>query len=1005
MSISNYRAKWLAITLLTFTTVWAQGQTQSAPAGRPGSIQGKVFDERGFVLVGAAVAVTDANDVSRVAVTGDDGSFSVPNLLPGIYGVRASSKGFETETKMAEVSTGSEQPVEVSFILKIAVDRQEVTVTSDSRTLSLQADENAGALVIKGDDLDALPDDPDELADALQALAGPSAGPDGAQFYIDGFRGGRLPSKASIREIRINQNPFSAEFERLGFGRIEILTRPGTDSFRGEGYFNFNDEVLNSRHPYAPTRAPFQARSFGGNISGPLVAKKASFFLDFGRRELDENAVINARVLDGELNPTSFSETLVTPQRRMSISPRMEYQINEKHTLIGRYEFERTSDRNDGVGGFSLQSQAYDSTRLSHGVRLTETAVVNARLINETRLRYEFQRRTREGNNLVPALRVLDSFNGGGSQVGLSSNESREWEAQNTTSWAAGRHALKAGAQLRNRSLSDITRSNFGGTFIFGGGPGPELDEYYQPVASNDGQPILLQLSSLERYRRTILLQSLGRTQQEIRALGGGPTQFTISGGDPLADITQLELALFLNDDWRLRPDFLVSFGIRYETQTNISDHFDLAPRLSFAWSPGAKPGSRPQTVVRGGFGLFYDRISENIVMDAERYNGISQLQFVVPNPDFFPIVPSIDQLSAAARPQAIRRLADALNAAYSMQGAISVERQLPKGFTVSTSYVRTRRVHDLRSVNINAPLPGTGLRPLGDIGNIFEYQSDGISNQNQVVVGVSNRFSPRFTVFSNYALGKWETNAESGSGSPLDPYDFTQEYGRASFDVRHRAVIGGSITLPSDIRLSPFVIATSGRPFNITTGRDDNGDTLFTERPAFATDPNAPGVIATRLGLFDTTPEPGQQIIPRNYGEGPGFLMTRLRLSKSIGFGTVKEPTETAGPEGPGGPPGGMWAGGGGGRGPGGPGGGRGGRGFGGGGGRVPGKRYSLTLSVDVSNVLNHTNQGQTIGNLTSPLFGLSNSSMSGFGFRGGGGGMSAAGNRRVELQMRFSF
>jgi hypothetical protein len=321
MGIWNGSGKWLAIMLLALTTVGAQPQAQSGSAGKPGSIQGKVFDERGFVLVGATVTVTDASDISRVALTGEEGAFSVPNLLPGVYGVKAASKGFETETKMAEVTPDAEKPVEVSFILKVAMERQEVTVTSDSRTLSLQADENAGALVIKGSDLDALPDDPDELADALQALAGPAAGPDGAQFYIDGFRGGRLPSKASIREIRINQNPFSAEFERLGFGRIEILTRPGTDNFRGEGYFNFNDEALNSRHPYAPTRAPFQSRSFGGNISGPLMAKKASFFLDFDRRELDENAVINARVLDDQLNPTSFSETLVTPQRRMSISP------------------------------------------------------------------------------------------------------------------------------------------------------------------------------------------------------------------------------------------------------------------------------------------------------------------------------------------------------------------------------------------------------------------------------------------------------------------------------------------------------------------------------------------------------------------------------------------------------------------------------------------------------------------------------------------------------------
>jgi len=1002
----SYRVLYLCllIILMFATTGVAQSPSSSLPA-----VQGKVFDERGFLLPRASVIVTDANDAERITVTSEEGNFSIPNLGPGIYSVRAVAKGFDPETKMVEIKA-NQPTVEVSFILKVALEKEEVTVTSDTEGVSLAAEENAGALVLKGEDLDALPDDPDELADALQALAGPGAGPDGGQFYIDGFSGGRMPPKASIREIRINQNPFSSEFERLGFGRIEILTRPGTEKFRGEADFRFNDESLNSRNPYASTRAPFQARSYGMNLSGPVIKNRVSFFVDASRREFDENAVINATVLDNNLQPIAFNETLVTPQRRTSISPRVEVQLSPNNTLIGRYGYSESRNAFEGIGGFSLSSLAYDTMFKEHEMSLTETSVIKGRIINETRLRFDHNERNRGRDSDEPALRVLDSFYGGGSTTGLSGNIDKEWELQNSTAWAAGRHALKAGVKIEYVSTEDITRNNFAGTFTFAGGAGPELDQNNQPVLGADGQPVLVPLSSLERYRRTLLFSQLGMDPADIRALGGGATQFSLSAGNPLAGISQTQMGLFVNDDWRILPSLLLSFGVRYEAQNNISDHLDVAPRVAFAWSPGVKQGQRPSTIVRGGFGLFYDRVGESLVLEANRYNGINQQQFIVSNPDFFPTVPTPDQLAANATPQSIRRLSEKLNAPYSMQGAISVERQLPKSFTVSVSFVHTARLHDLRSFNINAPDPVTNQRPLGEIGNIFEYHSDGRSRQNQLIVGLSNRFSQRFTIFGNYSLGKAESNGESGSGSAYDPYDFDFAFARAPYDVRHRIVMGGSLTLPGDIRLNPFVMASSGRPFNITTGRDTNGDTLFTERPAYANDLDRPGVVRTQWGAFDPNPAPGAVIIPRNLGEGPGFLMTRLRLSKTIGFGKAPERLPVEG--GPDGPPAGMWAGGGpggaggrgggGGRGPGGPGG---GRGFGGFGGNT-GKPYNLTVSMDVSNVLNNTNEGMPIGNLTSPLFGISNGAVAGFGFRGGGGGgMSMAGNRRVEFSLRFSF
>ena len=426
---------------------------------------------------------------SRPHSQGDDGSFNLPNVPIGAFTVRAANKGFEPQDQLVQLKPGEPKPLEISFILKVAMERQEVTVTSENKTLSLQADDNAGALVIKGEDLDALPDDPDELADALQALAGPSAGPDGAQFYIDGFSGAKMPAKASIREIRINQNPFSSEFERLGFGRIEILTKPGTDRFRGEGFFNFNDEALNSRHPYAATRAPFQARVFGGNLSGPLVSKKASFFVDVNRREMDENAIINARILDNALNPVDFNDTIVTPQRRTEFAPRIDYQISEKHTLVGRYEYERSSDLNGSVGGFSLASQETNSYNTEQSFSLTETAIIRNRIINESRVRYEFEKQRREGDSTQPTLRVLDSFYGGGSSVGLTSDTSKNWEMQNTTAFVTGRHSLKLGVVVRTHSISRYFSLKLCRNLHFAGGTGPEFDANNQIVLGGDGQP------------------------------------------------------------------------------------------------------------------------------------------------------------------------------------------------------------------------------------------------------------------------------------------------------------------------------------------------------------------------------------------------------------------------------------------------------------------------------------------------------------------------------------
>ncbi|HVF54823.1 MAG TPA: carboxypeptidase regulatory-like domain-containing protein [Pyrinomonadaceae bacterium] len=963
-----------ALVALLFSTALVFAQSSA------GTLRGQVQDVLGGVVVGVNVTATDAAGVARTATTDEQGQYAFAGLPPGRYTVRVEAAGFETyENAGVEVTAGRTEPLNV--VLTVTIQDEEVTVTAEA-PISTEPESNAGAVVIRGPELDALPDDPEDLADALQALAGPSAGPEGeGEIYIDGFSGGRLPPKESIREIRINRNPFSAEYDRLGYGRIEIFTKPGTDTFRGQAFFNFSDESLNARDPFAVTRAPFQSRRYGGNLSGPVIPGKASFFFDFQRNETDENDVINAIVLDPAFNPVAFNQTLLTPARRTTFSPRLDWQLNPTNTLVARYTYERTRRENQGVGDFNLPERAYNTEATQHTIQLTETAVINQRVINETRFQYERDRSIRQGGLSATTVRVAEAFTSGGAQVGLSTSDLDRFELQNFTSWTMGNHSLKAGARLRHLRLDDVSQQNFAGTFTF---------------------------TSLEQFR-----------QAQLGVEGAIPAQFSISAGNPEARVTRTDFSPFVQDDWRVRPNLTISAGLRYDWQTGIESGLNFAPRIAFAWSPDGGQGRQQKTVIRGGFGVFYNTLSENLLLQAERFNGLNQQQFLIiaPRPEDtsdlandarrflgqFPDPPTAAELLAFRVPQTVRRLAPDLTTPYTLQTALSIERQLPWRTTLSVNFVNARTLHVLRSRNVNAPLPGTLVRPLPEQGNIFQYESSGRFNQRQLIVNVNNRLSQRLSLSANYVWNHARSDTDGANTFPANQYDLSGEYGRSAQDIRHRFSLFGTISgLPWDIRLSPIITANSGRPFNITVGRDLNGDTLFTDRPAFATDLSDPGVRVTPYGTFDVTPSPGQQIIPRNYATGPSFFTVNLRASKAFGFGPTTQAAE-----------GGRGGGGGGGRrgggGRGGFGGGGGRRGGGGGGAGEGGSaaerhRYNLNFSVSVQNLFNNTNGGVPVGNLSSPFFGQSIGSAGGFG-RGGGGGGQAAGNRRVELQMRFNF
>jgi hypothetical protein len=987
-----------------------------------GTLHGVISDESGAVVPGAKITVSSPSGPVKSGASGDDGNYTITGLAPGRYTVQVTSPGLVQFQPATADFSGGLQSVTTNIQLRVALEKQEVTVVDNpGPSISVDPTQNAGALILRGADLDALSDDPDDLQADLQALAGPSAGPSGGQIYIDGFSTGTLPNKDSIREIRINQNPFSAEYDKLGYGRIEIFTKPGTDRFRGTVFTNFGDDIFNSRNPFAAEKPPFLLRDFGGNVSGP-ISKKASFFLDVDDREIHNGNIINGVTLDPNTFAIApFNSVFVAPQNRLRVSPRIDYQLSKNNTLTVRYAYTRNDAEDQGIGVLNLITRGYQSLAADQTVQATETAVLSTSVINETRFQYYHQDTGLTTNSTAPALLVSGAFTGGGSQVGDSVDIENHYELQNYTSVAKGVHSWKFGVRVRGDTIANTSPTNFGGTYTFVGGFAPILNAANQPVVAGADcnvatpDPAACQnITSIQRYQRTLL-----------GLAGGVPSQFTISAGIPYINVLQSDVGAFVGDDWRLRPNLTLSLGLRYETQTNIHDWNDWAPRFGIAWAPGqSKNNPRPKTVFRGGFGMFYDRFAETNVLTAERYDGITQQQYVVVNPTFYPNIPSISEIQQiGATTQTIYQLDSHLRAPYIMQGAATVERQLPRNTTVSVSYLRSHGLHELREEDINAPLPGTYTGPGTGVypfcpdassatcktGPILDMQSTGLFNQYQLITNVRSQVTSNISMNGFYMYGRAYSNTDGLNTIPGNPYSSAGEYGPSMLDVRNRGLIAGSIATKWGIRLSPFITMSTGAPFNITTGTDPFGTTLFTSRPGLTTDASIPGVIATPYGLLDPNPylpdgqvKPGEEIIPRNFGRSPGNISINLRVSKTFGFGAARERSAN-GNGGGGGGGGGRGPGGGGPRGPGG--GGRGGFGGFGGPGFGPGdattnRRYNLTLSVQARNLLNHVNPGPVNGILTSPLFGESNTLAAGVGAFAEPGN-----NRRLELQARFTF
>ncbi len=413
-----------------------------------GEVHGTVTDPSGAVIASATVSLSGPQVFRNPRQPTARRRFSVlPALQPGNYPLTVTAHGIRASDSRRHLMTAGKAMME-NVILQIPVEQQQVEVSEDTVSVNTTAEDNASSIVIKGKDLDALSDDPDELQSELTALAGPAAGPNGAQIFIDGFSNGQLPPKSSIREIRINQNPFSAQYDKLGYGRIEILTKPGTDKLHGNMMVSGNDSTFNSLNPFVTQEPAYYTLFMNGSVGGSM-GSKASWFGSVFRRDNASNSIINAELLDSNNNVYNYTAAVANPQSRLDVSPRFDFQLGAKNTLTVRYMLDRQVQTNSGVSQFALQSQGYNMSSYSNSIQLSDSQVISQSVVNETRFQYIRSTSNQAPESTDPAIMVQGAFTGGGSNAGTAHDNQNFFEVDNYTTVAKGLHGIEFGGRLR----------------------------------------------------------------------------------------------------------------------------------------------------------------------------------------------------------------------------------------------------------------------------------------------------------------------------------------------------------------------------------------------------------------------------------------------------------------------------------------------------------------------------------------------------------------------------
>jgi hypothetical protein len=762
------------------SSAWAQ----TAPAG-PSTLRVMVKDATDLGLPHATVVLTDAQGVEYQAAVDPQGVATFAGLQPGTYQVRCSAEGFREVLMQVDVRRGNNT---ASATLAVAIS-EELTVSeqgADSRR------DNGFTQTLTADEIDALSDDPDEMAEQLMQMAGP-----GAQIFVDGFGGGRLPPKDQIQQIRFNSNSFSAEYHEAGMVRVEVITRPGMGGWRGRGNFGFRDESLNARNAFSSTKEPTQQQRYNISFQGPLAKGKTGISMSVDGNNAYDSRTIRAQS-PGDVTVNGLAKNTTDG---LNVNFRVDHAMGQGAQLRAEYQRRSTDRGNLGVGDFDLPERAYDTDSVSDIFRLRNTRVIGKKVFSELKFEFTSSDSSTLPLSTDPTIRVNDAFTAGGAGQ-LGTRSSREIELAQNFDFTIGRkHSLRAGVLLEAGWWDSDQQQNTNGTYVF---------------------------TSIDAY-------NLGR-----------PATFTLRVGDPLVTFSQVKAGWFLQDDFRIGRNLSVSLGLRQEIQTQVNDAFNLAPRGAFTWTANRK------TTVRGGYGIFYDWYDSNLYEQTVRVDGQHQVDVIVENPGY----PSITGEGTRLPASIIR--ASSLGQPVIQQASIGLERTLTPWAGLRMDYMWTRGSNTLRAVNVNAPTDG--VRPDPTAGNITEIQSSGKRASDRLTVGLNARYE-RLRIFSNvmYQLQSSRNYADSATSLPSDSTNPDVDWGPSAQDIRHRLFVMFNAPIWKGVRAGFNMQVASAAPYTITTGRDNNGDTVFNDRP---------------VG------------IERNSERGARQINASLRLNKSFGFG-----------------------------------------------------------------------------------------------------------------------